>query len=338
MRTVTIKDVARRAGVSPKTVSRVINDEAHVRAAVREQVMRVVAELDYRPNAFARGLSSARSFLIGLFFDDASSAYAADLQRGALTRCRALSHHLLIEQVDRTQPDWMARLDRTLREVRLAGAILTPPVCDWPELIDMLEKAGVPVVRIAPGDAPDRTPQVRMDDRAAARDLTDKLLAFGHRDIAFIKGNPTHSATGRRWEGFRDAMAAADVPVAPRRVMQGDFTFRSGLVAADAILGGGDPPTAIFASNDEMALAALVVAMRHGIAVPDQLSIVGFDDAPVARMAWPQLTTVRQPNVEMAEATVDLLVGPGQPRDGTTCVELPYTIIDRPSTGPAPQR
>ena len=335
MKTVTIKDVAERAGVSPKTVSRVINDEVHVRPEVREQVMRVVAELDYRPNAFARGLSSARSYLVGSFFDDPASVYAADLQRGALARCRDLSHHLLIEQVDRIQPDWMARLDSTLRAVRLAGAILTPPICDWPELIDILEARGVPVVRIAPGDAPDRTPQVRMDDRAAAREMTEKLIALGHRDIAFIKGNPTHSATTRRWEGFCDAMAAAGIQISPRRVLQGDFTFRSGLAAAEALLGNGDPPTAIFASNDEMAFAMVVVAMRHEIAVPTALSVVGFDDAPISRMAWPQITTVRQPNAEMAEAAIDLLVGPGQPRDGSPCVELPYAIIERGSLAPA---
>jgi LacI family transcriptional regulator len=331
MKTVTIKDVAERAGVSPKTVSRVINDEMHVRPEVREQVLRVVAELDYRPNAFARGLSSARSFLIGMFFDDPASVYAADLQRGALARCRALSHHLLIEQVDRAQPDWMARLDSTLRQVRLAGAILTPPICDWPELIDMLENNEVPIVRIAPGESLDRTPQVRMDDRAAAREVTERLIALGHRDIGFIKGNPTHSATSRRWEGFCDAMAAAGIAITPKRVLQGDFTFRTGLVAAEAILGNGEPPTAIFASNDEMALAVLVVAMRHHIAVPSALSIVGFDDAPVSRMAWPQLTTVRQPNSEMAAATVDLLIGPGQQARDGQCVELPFEVIERGS-------
>ncbi|HWU72196.1 MAG TPA: LacI family DNA-binding transcriptional regulator [Sphingomonas sp.] len=338
MKTVTIKDVAERAGVSPKTVSRVINDEVHVRPEVREQVMRVVAELDYRPNAFARGLSSAKSFLIGMFFDDPASVYAADLQRGALARCRALSHHLLIEQVDRSQPDWMARLDATLRTVKLAGAVLTPPICDWPDLIDMLEANEVPIVRIAPGGALDRTPQVRMDDRAAAREVTEKLIALGHRDIGFIKGNPTHSATVRRWEGFCDAIAAAGISIPPKRVLQGDFTFRSGLVAAEAILGDGERPTAIFASNDEMALAALVVAMRHQIAVPSALSIVGFDDAPVSRMAWPQLSTVRQPNPEMAAAAIDLLVGPGQQtRDGSACVELPYEFIERGSLAASPR-
>jgi LacI family transcriptional regulator len=337
MKTVTIKDVAERAGVSPKTVSRVINEEVHVRPEVRELVMRVVAELDYRPNAFARGLSSARSFLIALFFDDPASGYAADVQRGALARCRALSHHLLVEQVDRAQPDWMAQLDATLREVRLAGAILTPPICDWLELIDMLEARGVPVVRIAPGTALDRTPQVRMDDRAAAYEMTERLIALGHRDIAFIKGNPTHSAATRRWEGFREAMVTGGIAIPSRRVMQGDFTFRSGLAAAETILGNGDPPTAIFASNDEMALAALVVAMRHGIPVPAALSIAGFDDAPISRMAWPQLTTVSQPNVEMAAAAIDVLIGQGQARASSFCIELPYAIVERASFGPAPR-
>jgi LacI family transcriptional regulator len=179
---------------------------------------------------------------------------------------------LLIEQVDRVQPDWMARLDATLRTVKLAGAVLTPPICDWPDLIDMLEANEVPIVRIAPGDALDRTPQVRMDDRAAAREVTEKLIALGHRDIGFIKGNPTHSATVRRWEGFCDAIAAAGISIPPKRVLQGDFTFRSGLAAAEAILGDGEPPTAIFASNDEMALAVSVVAMRHQISVPAGLA------------------------------------------------------------------
>jgi LacI family transcriptional regulator len=338
MKIVTIKDVAERAGVSPKTVSRVINAEQHVRAEVRELVNRVVAELGYRPNVYARGLSSARSFLIGLFFDQPSTTYAADIQRGAIARCRELGYHLVVEAVERDQPDWMAKLDDTLRELRLAGAVVAPPACDWPELLDMFEEHGVPVARIAPGVTPGRTAQVRIDDRAAARELTEHLLALGHRDIAFIKGNPTHSATARRWEGFQEAMAAAGLTISTRRVLQGDFKFRTGLAAAEAILDNGNPPTAIFASNDEMALAVLVVAMRHGIAVPTQLSIVGFDDAEFSRLAWPQLTTVRQPNVEMGAMAVDMLLGPGHTANEgqPACIELPYTLIERSSVGPAP--
>ena len=334
---ITIKDVAARAGVSPKTVSRVINGEQHVRPEIRERVTRVVAELDYRPNAFARGLSSSRSFLVGLFFDNPVSGYAADVQRGALERCRAYSHHLVIETVERERPDWLAQIDGTLRELRLSGAILAPPLCDWMDLLDLFDSYAIPVVRLAPVAALERSAQVRIDDRAAAREMTEKLIALGHRDIAFIRGNPTHSAASHRWQGFADATTAAGITVPTRRVLQGDFSFKTGLAAAEAILSADDRPTAIFASNDEMALAALVVAMRHGIVVPDMLSVVGFDDAPIARMAWPQLTTVHQPNAEMAAAAVDLLIGTPRSENGANaCVELGYSLIDRPSSGPAP--
>lgn len=338
MSTITIKHVAARAGVSPKTVSRVINGEAHVRAELREAVMRVVDELNYRPNAFARGLSSARSFLIALFFDDPSSSYAADVQRGALQRCRELSHHLLVEGLDPTSDSWREQLAATLREVKLGGAVLAPPLCDMPELVAMISDHGVPVVRIAPGLSEVATPQVRMDDRQAAHDMTRLLIELGHREIAFIKGRTGHSAAPLRLAGFEDAMREAGLPLAADRLPDGDFSFRSGLEAGDALLGAANPPSAIFASNDEMALGVLVAAMRRGINVPGDLSVVGFDDAPIARMSWPQLTTIHQPKEEMAATAIDLLVGPAYRDlrdDATLCVELPYTLVRRPSSGPA---
>jgi len=337
MKTITIKDVATRAGVSPKTVSRVINGESYVRAELREAVQKVVDELGSRPNAFARELSSSRSFLLGLFFDDPGSAYAADVQRGALARCRALSYHLVVEQVARDRDGWLEECEASLRAVRLGGAILTPPLCDWPELLDLFDRHQVPVVRISPGDFPERSPQVQMDDRGAAQEMTQRLIALGHRDIAFIQGNPTHHAAARRLEGFSAAMADADLAVPETRTLQGDFTFRSGLDAADRLLGTADHPTAIFAANDEMALAVLVAAMRNGIAVPEQLSIAGFDDAPIARMAWPQLSTVRQPNVEMATNAVDLLVHSHSGALAAQTCQLPYTMVMRSSTAPVHQ-
>jgi LacI family transcriptional regulator len=339
MKTITIKDVAARAGVSPKTVSRVINGESYVRAELREAVQKVVDELGYRPNAFARELSSSRSFLLGLFFDDPASAYAAEVQRGALARCRELSYHLVVEQVDRDRAGWLEECEASLRAVRLGGAIVTPPLCDWPELLDLFERYQVPVVRISAGDFPGRTAQVQMDDRGAAQEMTGQLIALGHRDIAFIQGNPTHHAAARRLEGFCAAMGDAGLPTPASRTLQGDFTFRSGLDAAERLLGAPDRPTAIFAANDEMALAVLVAAMRNGIVVPEQLSIAGFDDAPIARMAWPQLTTIRQPNVEMAATAVDLLVrAQGRAHDAAaeTC-QLPYALVMRASTAPAQQ-
>jgi LacI family transcriptional regulator len=334
MATVTIKDVAERAGVSAKTVSRVINGEPHVRPEVRDAVMEVVRALDYRPNAFARGLSSSRSFLIGMFFDDPTSAYAGDLQRGALTRCRELFHTLLIEQLDPLQADWAARLSTTLREVRLGGAILTPPLCDHRELVAAFADHNIPVVRIAP-DAPDAgTPQVRIDDRAAACAATERLLELGHRDIAIIRGNPLHSATARRWMGFNDALQMAGLAVGADRDLAGDFTFRSGLEAGERLLANPSRPSAVFASNDEMAFGVLVAAMRLGVAVPGELSVVGFDDAALSRMAWPQITTVRQPNDEMAIAAVDMLIGPEyhlRRGEAGVCLTLPYQLMDRSS-------
>ena len=338
MNAVTIKDVARVAGVSPKTVSRVMNAEAHVRAPVREHVLRIVAELGYRPNAHARSLSSSRSFLIGLFFDDPASGYAADVQLGAITRCRHHGYHLVVERVDRSIEGWLEETASALQALDLAGVVLTPPICDWTELTDLFAQRGIPVVKLGSSTAGSVSAVVHIDDYAAARDMTDHLVALGHRRIAFVQGNATHGAARCRLAGFQDAMAAAGLDVRADWIPAADFTFRSGMAAGDALLASTDRPTAIFAANDEMALGVLVSAARLDIAVPKSLSVVGFDDAPVSRMAWPQLTTIRQPNGELAAATIDILVDPAyaqaETRDGYS-VQLPYEMIERSSSGPA---
>lgn len=341
MKIVTIKDVAVHAGVSPKTVSRVINGEPHVRAEIRDAVLRVVAQLDYRPNPFARSLSSSRSYLLGLFLDDPASGYAADVQHGALMRCRARSYHLVVEPIDVERPGWTDEVEAILRALRLDGAILIPPLCDDNTLLERLEAAGLPYVRISPRGDPERSGLVRMDDRAAAHELTRHLLALGHRDIGFIKGPPHHSVSAMRDDGFRAAMAEAGVEVREAQVLEGDFAFRSGLASGEALLRAATPPTAIFASNDDMALGVLITAMKLGIAVPETLSIAGFDDAPTARAAWPQLTTIRQPKGDMAAAAVDILVDPAyraNPQGAGFNRALAYELIARASTGPAPAR
>lgn len=336
MATVTIKDVARAAGVSPKTVSRVMNAEAHVRDHVRDHVLRVVADLGYRPNAYARSLSSSRSFLIALFFDDPASGYAADVQLGAITQCRHHGYHLVVERVDRSAPDWLRETAAALQALYLAGVVLTPPVCDWPELNDLFAQRGIPVVKLGAATSDAQAASVEIDDFGAARDMTDHLIALGHRDIAFVQGNATHGASSKRFEGFRAAMARAGLVIGDDRVQGGDFTFRSGMAAGEVLLSRADRPTAIFAANDEMALGVLVSAARRDIPVPRALSVAGFDDAPVARMAWPQLTTVRQPNADLAAATIDILANPayGQAeiRDGFSR-KLPYIFVERSSTG-----
>jgi len=340
MTIVTIKDVAERAGVSAKTVSRVINGERHVSAKVREAVERLVAELDYRPNAFARSLSSSRSYLIGLFLDDPSSGYAADVQLGALMRCRERSYHLVVEPLDLSAAGWPAEVAAVLAALRLDGAILTPPLCDAAELLDVFDRAGLPYVRISPHADADRSALVAMDDRAAASELTRHLLALGHREIGFIKGDPHHSASAKRFDGFAAAMADAGLSAPDHRILEGDFSFRSGLELGQTILAADAPPTAIFASNDDMAVGVLMTAIRIGMVVPRDLSVVGFDDAPIARAAWPPLTTIRQPKAEMAAAAVDILVNSTYRADPTGSAFkrlLSYGLVVRASTGtPSP--
>jgi LacI family transcriptional regulator len=335
MSTVTIKDVAARAGVSAKTVSRVMNGEAYVRPHVRDAVMKVVTELDYRPNTHARSLSSSRSFLIALFFDDPASGYAADVQMGAITRCRHHGHHLVVERVDRSTACWLNEAKASIETLRPAGVVLTPPVCDWTELTDLLLQLGVPFVRIAPSEEDSLSPIVTIDDRAAAREMTAYLISCGHRDIAFVEGIRSHGSAGKRLAGFREAMVGAGLPVRDEWIHEGDFTFRAGFAAGDTLLSGWPRPSAIFAANDELAMGVLVSAIRLDVAVPAQLSVAGFDDAPISRMAWPRLTTVQQPNKDMAAAAIDMLVDTKHDQIDTTIIarELSYNLIVRQSTG-----
>jgi LacI family transcriptional regulator len=336
--TITIKDVAAQAGVSPKTVSRVINQEAHVRPEVRDAVMKVVEALDYRPNAFARSLSSARSYLLGLFLDDpAWSSYAVAMQRGALMQCRKRNYHLVVEPLDISSAGWEAQMMTSIDALRLDGAILTPPVCRHVPLLERLETLGLLYVRVSPGEDLERSGVVDIDEERAAFDMTRCLIELGHREIGFIKGIPSHAATPKRLAGFLGAMRQAGLNVPPQRVASGDFTFRSGIEAGEALLRGPASPTAIFASNDDMALGVSAAAAKLGLTVPTDLSIAGFDDTATARIAWPPITTIHQPVEEMAAAAVDILIDPGYrtaPGDARFRRELAYGLIRRGSTAP----
>ncbi|WP_419828031.1 LacI family DNA-binding transcriptional regulator [Sphingomonas sp.] len=334
--TATIKDVALHAGVSAKTVSRVMNREVHVREAVRERVMRAVAELGYRPNAFARSLSSARSYLIGLFFDDPTSGYAVAMQRGALARCRESHYHLVVERLDCAAPDWREELAGSVGALRLDGAILTPPLSQTRAILEVLETAGVPFVCVSPDPMMVlRCGVVDFDEIRAAFEMTERLIALGHRDIGFIEGDPTHASTRARRSGFVNAMAAAGLSIADGRIQPGDFSFRAGLAAGEALLTVGLPPSAIFASNDDMALGVSVAALKQGLDVPGRLSIAGFDDAPSSRIAWPPITTVRQPVEEMGAAAVDMLIDPIGLRNDVPAphrTRLTFELVEREST------
>lgn len=327
MSSVTIHHVARRAGVSIKTVSRVLNLEPNVRPDTRTRVLEAVEALNYRPNQSARSLAGSKSFLICLFYDNPSPAYNSDVQMGTISRCREAGYHLIVEPIENAAAGLAGAVRATLATLKVDGVILTPPVSDNAEVLDVVEQAGVPYVRIAPDRDLDRAARVHMDDRLAAHDMTERLIRDGHRDIGFIIGHPDHGASHLRLEGYEAAMRAHGLEVRPERVIQGRFSFESGLEAAQALLAGGDRPSAVFASNDDMALGVIAFAGRVGVSVPRDLSVVGFDDTPSAQIVWPQLTTVRQPIVEMAAAAADLLIS-GEARRGAAAGAPPSRLLD----------
>ena len=303
----TIQMVADRARVSPKTVSRVINNERGVRVETRARILDAIRQLDYQPNLNARGLAGARSFLIGLFYDKPGD-YLNEFQTGAVQRCRESDLHLMVQPLDIASKEMPRDVSMLVRQLRLEAAILLPPLSDHPVVRAALAEAGVPAVHIAPMREPVDSPSVDTDDRAAARQMTVQLLEHGHRRIGFMLGPPGHRATEQRYLGFADAMHARAVSIDPELVQTGNFEFADGLECARRILAARWRPTAIFASNDDMAAAAACVARQIGLELPGELSVAGFDDAPVASMIWPQLATVRQPVREIARLAADLII------------------------------
>src|SRR5882757_3333301 len=301
---VTIDQVADLAKVSPKTVSRVINNEPRVRGATRARILRAIEQLKYRPNLNARGLASNRSFLIGLFCDRPGD-YLSDFQAGAVERCREAFMHLMVETVDVRGPNIDKQMDTLLGQLRLEGVILLPPLSDHPSVLKKLHDAAIPVVRIAPRNNLNAAPSIGIDDYTAARQLTAHLLNLGHRRIGCMLGRADHGATEQRYLGFIDEMRAHQAPVDGSLVQTGNFIFSDGLVCAERMLRSATPPTAIFACNDDMAAAAVSMARKFGLRLPGQLSVTGFDDAPVATMIWPELTTVRQPVAAMARIAAE---------------------------------
>ena len=329
---ITISDVARVAGVSVTTVSRVLNGEKYVRPDKKAAVDRAVAKLEYQPNLYARSLAGDRSYLIGLLFDDPRGDYLSGMQRGAMRRSREAGQHVVVELFDRNST--LDQIESFLTKLRLSGVILTPPVCDNKVILAALAKKHIPTVRIAPGAPYPGMAAVKIDDYHAAQKMTEHLISLGHRDIGFIVGDTEHADARVRQQAFRDTMKMAGLPVNDDWVASGTYQFQSGLTAARKILSHTKKPSAIFASNDDMAAAVLVIADELGLSVPQDLSVAGFDDIPLAAAVSPALTTIRQPVEELAEAAIGLLEQMIAGEDGATesVKILDFAFIKRGST------
>jgi len=339
---VTIHEVARRAGVSPMTVSRVTNGEDNVREATRDLVLKAIRELNYSPNPAARSLAGAQSTRIAMISSNPSVAYLSELLVGALDKASKTAVQLVLEKWDDLKPAAERAAARKLAQ-SVAGVILPPPLCESDVIASELAAANVPTIAIATGRFRANVSCVRIDDFRAASEMTAHLLALGHTRIGFIKGHPNQTASAQRFAGFETTLEAAGITPNPAYVQQGYFTYRSGLEAAEQLLDRKRPPTAIFASNDDMAAAVISVAHRRGLDVPRDLSVVGFDDTVTATTVWPELTTIRQPIAAMADAALNLLLRkirhkktgePAEPVDHLFAHELVKRASDAPPREP----
>ena len=339
----TAREVARLAGVSQMTVSRVLNQPEKVNEATADRVREAIRALNYRPNVMAQGLAGGKSLLIGLLYHNPSADYLSEVMFGALRACRERGHHLLVEDYlfGRDWSDEAAVADAIVGS-GVQGLVVCPPVGEDPRAARTLRRVGVPFVRISTDAAAGSEPSeegggglsIGIDDRAAARAMTEHLLALGHEEVAFIAGPSDHASSKQRLAGFRLAMKEAGRPVARGRVARGAYTYRSGMEAALSILEAGARPTAIFASNDDMAAGAVAAAMQKGLRVPDDLSVAGFDDVSLATVVWPALTTVRQPIAQMVERAVACLEDEAFGEAPARPARLPFSIVERDSVRP----
>jgi len=332
----TINDVARLAGVSKKTVSRVINRSPLLNGETRKRVEDVIGEIGYIPNPQARGLALRRNFLIGLVHDNPNAQTVMNVQQGMLEALRGSEFEMVVRPLDRGSATMLQDLRHFLERQRLFGVLLMPPISENDSVAALCDSIGCRYVRMGSVALDDTDRMVASNDREAVCAATEYLIAQGHRRIGLVGGPHGFRSARERRLGFEDAMANAGIPLPRSMIADGNYTFDSGLVAAERLLDLTPRPTAIFSSNDEMAAGVIHAARQRGLDIPGDLSIIGFDDTPIAAHVWPPLTTVRWPMTSMARsAALKLIAGEdGMPAEVEEPSLFLSTLIRRASVAP----
>ena len=344
MKNATIYDVADAAGLSIKTVSRVMNGDTTVKARNRTLILEAAEALNYTPNLSARSLAGARSFVIAAFLDaeltmdhwqrGRATDYVSRLQLGAIRECRRVGYHFTLELIDHDS----AKLTREVRDVLQAlkpdGIILTPPSCDDPRMLELLDAARVRYARLGSDSNLAGGMQLHLGDRRGALAMTKHLIGLGHHRIAIIVGPFGASPSAERLAGFREAMAETASGVDEELVRTGDYTFASGAATMHDLMRLPRRPSAVFACNDEMALGCLSILPEFGLECPRDISIAGFDDSVGAEFSRPKLTTVRQPLVEMTSEAVRRLIDVSTYEQGFVSRDAECILVINSSTGP----
>ncbi|WP_252181059.1 LacI family DNA-binding transcriptional regulator [Azospirillum sp. B4] len=304
----TINDVARLAKVSKKTVSRVINRSPHVHDTTRTVVDAVVARIGYVPSPQARGLAINRSFLLGLIYDNPNAQYIVNVQGGILEACHREGFELVVHPCRQVAPGFLAEVKAFIQRQNLDGVILIPPLSEDAALVALLRAIGCPYMRLMSVPLDEPSAMVLHTDRTAAAEVGAHLAQLGHTKVALITGPQRYRSTHERREGFLAALAERGVTVPDAWILEGLYTFETGEKRGMELLTAADRPTAIFASNDEMAAGVYRAAFRLGIPIPRDLTVVGFDDTPLSSRMCPALSTVRLPIHDMGKLAADRLI------------------------------
>lgn len=332
----TINDVARLAGVSKKTVSRVINNSPFVREETRAKVEAVIAESGFSPDPQARGLAFRRSFLVGMIYDNPSPNYVVNMQQGVLDAVRGSGLELVVHPCNRASDSFLADVEGFVVRQKLFGVVMPPSVSEDERVVALLRDADCPYVRIASVSLDEPARMVVTNDSRGAAEAARHLAQLGHTRVAFISGPDSFRSSHERGRGFSEGLAEYGLMLDPAYVRRGAYTFESGAEAAADLLALPDPPTAIFAGNDEMAIGVMKAARDRGLDVPFDLSIVGFDDLPMASRVWPNLTTVRLPVRDMGRMAAEKLTARSRGLDPAALdqPEIIPSLVVRDSAAP----
>jgi LacI family transcriptional regulator len=341
----TIHDVARVAGVSARTVSRVINDVPRVNSKTRRHVLKVIGELNFTPNMRARGLASSRSFMLGFVHDDPNAENVDALQKGLFRVCAKHQYEVLVHPCDYTSGNLVDNVLSFVRRSRIDGVVVIAPASENEALSKALRGNGTPTVGVASVALDNYGLMLVSRERQASAQVARHFIELGHKRIGFIGGPRRQRSASERKQGFTTALRAAGIKIEPHDCGEGDYSFESGLACGLKILEGKRPPTAIYACNDRMAAGLLKAAAQLSIRVPEQLSVAGFDNSYLASVLIPSLTTISRPMMEMGEQAAEWLVA-HDPRSGLgqgLAKESERRVFDlqlvlRESTAPPPKR
>ncbi|MNO16780.1 Catabolite control protein A [compost metagenome] len=324
----TIKDVARQAKVSIATVSRVLNNLGGYSDKTRQKVNETIKEIGYQPNAIARGLINKRTQTIGVMFPNVSSAFSSDLLHGIDGFAHDRNYSVVVCNTDQDGKRTLKYL-QLLREKQVDGIIFSSEVLKK-EYYEVLESMNIPVVLVSSQTDFAKVPYVKVDDYQAVYDAIGYLISKGHSRIAMISGTKGDPIAGTpRVEGYRKALEAHSLPFDSRYLVYGDFLYESGTMAMETLLREAPEATAVFAASDEMAIGALSTAARHGLIVPRDISIMGYDDLRLAQMVTPPLTTVRQPLYEIGKTASEKLIRMIETEDNVGSIIVPHSIVER---------